>query len=162
MRLRWDGIIARLSYRFNFLAIRAVGDTVGRCAAATGADRPAQRVRSKGHGPRRFQNPRSCIGFRHMSTVVTRRRDRRAPNGLWEQTMHALRAWRSDVRSGTIRVVLTVRRGLKVEDRLLVMNPRANLDTRLAISSHLLAFCSASVLALALDSMYERCQFSGQ
>ena len=22
MRLRWDGIIARLSYRFNFLAIR--------------------------------------------------------------------------------------------------------------------------------------------
>jgi hypothetical protein len=25
MRLRWDGIIARLSYRFNFLAIRAVG-----------------------------------------------------------------------------------------------------------------------------------------
>ena len=23
MRLRWDGIIARLSYRFNFLAIRA-------------------------------------------------------------------------------------------------------------------------------------------
>jgi len=24
MRLRWDGIIARLSYRFNFLAIREV------------------------------------------------------------------------------------------------------------------------------------------
>src|SRR5258708_11529312 len=47
---------------------------------------------------------------------------------------------------------------LKVEDRRLVMNPRANLDTQLAISSHLLAFCSASVLALALDSVYERCQ----
>jgi hypothetical protein len=24
MRLRWDGIIARLSYRFNFLAIRGI------------------------------------------------------------------------------------------------------------------------------------------
>jgi len=24
MRLRWDGIIARLSYRFNFLAIRGL------------------------------------------------------------------------------------------------------------------------------------------
>jgi hypothetical protein len=31
MRLRWDGIIARLSYRFNFLAIRA--------ACALGAER---------------------------------------------------------------------------------------------------------------------------
>src|SRR5450759_1354688 len=29
MRLRWDGIIARLSYRFNFLAIRDVANPTG-------------------------------------------------------------------------------------------------------------------------------------
>ncbi len=29
MRLRWDGIIARLSYRFNFLAIRSPVQELG-------------------------------------------------------------------------------------------------------------------------------------